>query len=221
MTLDKTHCGRLRRLGRDGGMTLVEAVVSMLIVSTMLVAALTTVGSAARSKVAQASLRRGSALARELLSEILPTNYVELYTTARFGPEPGETDGPTRAAFDDVDDYDGWSETTIQTKNGTPVADLGGWSRSVAVRYVTLTDLDTAVSADTGLKRVTVTVTDPTGRRMSLTALRSSTGVYDQSITEDGTYLDSVGVELQIGPDANVGVVSAAHPLNRVAVVEE
>jgi len=222
MTLDRTSCGRPRRPGRNRGMTLVEAVVSMLIVSTMLVAALTTVGSMARSKMAQAALRKGPALARELLSEILPANYADLYTaTPRFGPEPGETRGGTRAAFDDVDDYDGWSETTVQAKDGTPVADLAGWSRRVDVRYVSLTNLDAPVSTDTGLKRITVTVTDPTGRRRSLTALRSSTGVYDHSITRDGTYLNSVGVEIQIGPDSDAGVVSAAHPLNRVVVVEE
>jgi len=220
MTLDNTQWRRRRRPGSDRGMTLVEAVVSMLIVSIMLVAALTAVGSAARNKLAQASLRRGPALARDLMSEILPTHYVEPSAPPQFGPESGETGGGTREAFDDVDDYNGWSETTIQTKDGSALADLAGWSRSVAVTYVTPADLDTAVPTDAGLKRITVTVIDPTGRRTSLSALRSSTGVYDHSVAQDGTYLNTVGVELQIGPDANVRMVSAAHPLNRVMVEE-
>lgn len=202
-------------------MTLIEAVISMVIVSVMLVAALRTVGSTARGRLAQSSLRRGPALARELLSEIVPTSYAEPDDTPVFGPESGETTGGTRTAFDDVDDYNGWSETTIQTKDGTALADLTGWSRSVVVQYVSLTDLDTAAGEDTGLKRIIVTVADPTGREASMSALRSSSGVYEHEPSADGTYLDSVGVELQVSSDSNVRVVSAGHPLNRIAVSEE
>ena len=202
-------------------MTLVESVVSMLVVSTMLVAAVSTIGQTARARVAQASLRRGPALARELLAEILPAHYMEVDDSPVFGPETGEAVGGTRAAFDDVDDYDGWVETTVQAKDGEALADFSGWSRRVEVRYVSLTNLDNVVSQDTGIKRITVTVTDPLGKATSLSALRSSSGVYDQTITQAGTYIDSIGLDIQIGPDTDARVVSATHPLNRVTLVED
>ena len=202
---------------RRGGMTLIEATISLAIVGVMMVAALQTVGNTARSRQAQISQRRGPALARELLSEILPAHYAEVTDTAVFGPESGENSG-TRANFDDVDDYHNWSSTQVQSKTGTAYPDLTGWSRSVTVQWVTPDNLDTVASSDTGLKCVTVTVTDPFGRTASLSALRSSTGVYAYAPTVDTTYLSSIGVELQIGPNADVRVVSAANPLNRVPI---
>jgi len=200
------------------GMTLIEAVISLLIVAIMMVAALQTVGNTARSRQAQASLRRGPALARDLMAEILPNLYVDGSDSPTFGPESGETSGGTRTAFDDVDDYHGWSESTIQMKDGTALSDLAGWSRSVAVVYVHPDDLDTPVGTDTGLKRITVTVTDPIGRKSTASALRSRAGLYDHPPAVETTYLSSVGIEIQVGKDANVRVVSAANPLNRVPV---
>ena len=210
----------VRRPGcrRRRGMTLIEAVISLAIVAVMMVAALQTVGNTARSRQAQASLRRGPSLARDLMAEILPNRYVDTGASPVFGPETGEGAGGTRANFDDIDDYHGWSETTIQVKDGTALTDLTGWSRSVDVVYVTATDLDTPVGTDTGLKRITVTVTDPQGRKASVSALRSRAGLYDHPPAVETTYLSSVGVEIQIGQDANVRVVSAANPLNRVPV---
>ena len=203
---------------RRRGMTLIEAVISMLIVAVMMVAALQTVGNTARSRQAQASLRRGPALARDLISEILPNLYVDGGGSPVFGPESGEASGGTRANFDDVDDYHGWSESTVQAKDGTALSALAGWSRSVAVVYVSPDDLDTPVGTDTGLKRITVTVTDPQGRKTAVSALRSRAGVYDHPPAVETTYLSSVGVEIQIGQDADVRVVSAANLLNRVPV---
>lgn len=212
---DRSHRtgGRAR-----GGMTLVEAVISLLIVAVMMVAALQTIGTTARHRQAQASMRRGPALARNLISEILPNRYVDTDASPLFGPESGETVGGTRAAFNDVDDYHGWSESTIQAKDGMALSDLAGWSRSVVVQYVSGDNLDTPVGSDTGLKRITVTVTDPQGRKTTVSALRSRAGVYDHPPSVETTYLSSVSVEVQLGQDVNVRVVSAANPLNRIPV---
>ena len=54
------------------GATIVEAVISMIIVGVMLVAALSVLGAAARTREARTHLRQASALARHLMSEILP-----------------------------------------------------------------------------------------------------------------------------------------------------
>ena len=135
MNAERSTAGRppARRRTRRG-MTLIEAVISMMIVAVMMVAALQTVGTTARHRQAQASLRRGPALARDLISEILPNRYVDADAGAVFGPETGEAVSGNRAGFDDVDDYHGWAESTIQAKDGTALSDLAGWSRSVVSR---------------------------------------------------------------------------------------
>ena len=198
-------------------MSLIEAVISMSIVSVMMVSALQMVGAAARTKQIQSSQRKGPALARDLMSEILPNAYVEPDDTPVFGPESGETDD-TRLAFDDVDDYHGWSSTSLQSKDGTALVNVTGWKREVEVVYVDPGNISNVSGTDTGLKRITVTVTDPIGRETVRTALRSSLGVYDNAPSADATYVTWVGVQFQAGANPNTKIISAANPLNRVPI---
>ena len=88
------------------GLTLVEVMFSIVVMSTMLLAALGSVGAVAKSRVSQKESVQGLALARQLLSEIVQTRYKDLVDPA-FGIEAGEL----RATYDDVDDYNGLSET--------------------------------------------------------------------------------------------------------------
>ncbi|OYW18935.1 MAG: hypothetical protein B7Z55_09750 [Planctomycetales bacterium 12-60-4] len=77
-----------------------------------------------------------------------------------FGPELGEpavATGP-RTLYDDVDDYHGWSRSPPQSRNGTPMSDLTGWQRSVAVEFVNPSNPGSVALLDQGIKRVTVTV---------------------------------------------------------------
>ncbi|MCD6364999.1 MAG: type II secretion system protein [Planctomycetes bacterium] len=204
---------------RGRAMTLIEATISLVIVSVMLVAALKTVGASARARRIQTFQRRAPALSRQLMSEILPCRYQEPDDTPVFGPENTENTA-TRAAFDDVDDFHGWSACPPQMPDGAALPDLAGWRRSVVVEYVDADDLSTVSSADTGMKRITVTTTDPQGKRTTLVALRSSYGAYDHAPTQETTYVAWIGVDLQIGDNSNLRVVCGANPSNRVPVQE-
>ena len=200
---------------RRRGISLVEAVISMLIVAIMAVAALQTVGSSAVARQTQASQRRGPALASQLMAEILPNHYSEPDETPQFGRETGES-SLSRSSYDDVDDYNGWSSSPPAANDATAMSDLSGWARSVTVQYVAPDNLTTVVGSDQGVKRITVTVTDPRGRESVLTALRSSYGVYDHPPAADTTYVSWVGLELQIGDDKETRVIAGANPVNRV-----
>ena len=198
------------------GFTLIEATISILIVGTMVVMALNTFGSAVRGRKVRATLSQGPVLAAQLMAEILQSFYREPDETAEFGPEPTEGTA-TRANFDDVDDYHLWSPSSSpQMKDGAVIADLTGWRRSVTVEYVDPADVTDTVSEDMHLKRITVTVTSPAGKEMTLVALRGAASVYDQRPTESTTYVTWVGVDLQIGGDAGGRVLSGASILNQV-----
>jgi len=200
---------------RRAALTLIEAVIALAITGGMLVAAKGMIGSAARGRQIQNARRCGPALARQLLVEVLTAAYVDPNGAPVFGPETGET---TRADFDDVDDYNGWSECPPRRQDGTAMADLAGWRRSVSVQYVNVDNPDQVAGSDTGLKRVTVTVIDPAGRRTSAAGLRSSKGMYEARPAQQTTYLSAVNVEVQVGDDARARVVTGAHLLNRVPV---
>lgn len=209
------RASKSRHPSRPDGFTLVEAVISMVILAVMVVMALHTLGSSARSRQIQATLSKGPALAGQLMTEVLQSAYEEPNEAVTFGPEASET-GPDRAGYDDVDDYHGWSALPPQDKAGTAISNLTGWRRSVTVEYADPDNPTATVADDRGLKRITVTVTAPRGEQTTLTAMRSNVSGYDRQPAEQTTYVSWVGVELQIGSNAEARVHSGVNLLNQL-----
>ena len=154
------------------GFTLVEVVVSMLIVSVMLVAALNTVGGSRLSQFRTSRTSRGQALAESLMAEILRQDYLDSNGTPVFGLETGEASA-TRADFDDVDDYHGWSSEPPSSKDGTSIPSMEGWQRSAAVEWVDPMNPSQTQGSESNAKRVTVTVTCGDMPLASLVAIRT------------------------------------------------
>jgi hypothetical protein len=126
------------------------------------------------------------------------------------GPDAGEM----RGTYDDVDDYDGLSQTPPQLRDGTALTEFTGWTRSVSVTFVNPDAPDVAASpADSQLKRIIVTVKSPRGVSVTLRGLRSSDGPYEQAPTATTNYLTGVGVSARVGTFGK-SAYGAARPLN-------
>lgn len=137
------------------------------------------------------------------------TNYI--------GTETGEGTS-TRADFDDVDDYDGWTASPPVERDGTAVAGYDGWTRNVTVEYINpLAPGGAAVNSDAGAKRITVTVTDPRGATSSITSVRTNAGTYEQEVMSTRTYCSWVGLDLQIG-EANAALSLGASLANEPVI---
>lgn len=162
-----------RRLTRAHGFTLVEAVISIIIVAGMFIAALNTVGAARTTQYKINEQRRGNMWAQALMSEILAQSYQEPVEASSFGVESPETK-TSRIHWDDVDDYDDWSSSPPQDKDGNPIANADGWTRSVVIEQVHPSNLSAAMATDSGVRRITVTVHHGVRVICSLVALRSS-----------------------------------------------
>jgi len=198
------------------GFTLIESIIASLIVGALIVSALHMFGSLARGRQVVVAGYTSDGVAGQLLSEIMQNRFEDPDETIVFGPEASEGSFP-RANWDDVDDYHNWSATPPETKDGTAISPLAGWERTVTVENVNLGTLTSAGSTRTGLKKITVTVTDPIGRQSSLAALRSDSSGYDQDDPrEQTTYVAWMGVALQVGSDTRTRVYSGAHTLNLV-----
>ena len=147
----KIRSGSLR-----GGLTLIEMIISIPLVGIALAAALNTVGA---SRIAQFKVsigREAHLLAQDLMTEILLQDYEEPVDTPEFGQEAMEEDGD-RAEYDDVDDYDDWSSSPPEYKDGMEISNLDDWERSVAVVWADPSDISQVVGSDQGVKRITVT----------------------------------------------------------------
>ncbi len=141
------HCPEKRIYDSPGratperkALTLVEVVVSTLIVGVMTVAALNTLGAATRSGMSAGNRAIAMGLADELMAEILATRYGDLDGSTQLGPEAGENDP---LDFDDVDDYADWSELPPLYREDIdedgdldPMQNRDDWRRHVIVQFV-------------------------------------------------------------------------------------
>lgn len=160
------------RISARAGLTLVEVVISIVLVGIMLVAAINTLGVAKGGQRLIYDERRANQLAEDLMAEILAQPYADETVLASIqqavlvngsaydvvlGPESGEAKG-SRALFDDVDDYNGWSASPPQARDGTKLAEFAAYTRSVKIELTKASDVTATTSREEGARRVTVTV---------------------------------------------------------------
>ena len=138
------------------GISMAETIVSTLLVGFVLVSTLQIVGPMVQSGAVHADRLVAANLANELAEEIATKVWTSpiLIDPNSMGPGAGES----RATFDDVDDYDGWSSSPPKLSSAQSNIFLSGWTRSVSVVHVQMNDAQTKSATYTGLKRVTVTV---------------------------------------------------------------
>jgi hypothetical protein len=135
------------------------------------------------------------------------------------GPEIDEGTS-TRLDFDDVDDYDGWTASPPQEKDGTELTEYAGWTRNVTVEFVdAFAPGGSATVSDTGAKRITVTVTDPRGAETTVVSVRTKSGTYEHEVTATRTYCSWIGLDLQIG-EANAALSLGASLANEPVVTK-
>ena len=132
------------------GVSLIELVAVIVVVGIAVPALLTVWADISWRSVRSEALSDSALYAHDLMEEIRSKRFDEADETpwtasAQFGPDPGET---TRNLYDDVDDFNGFSETVA-----------AGYVCSAAVGYMQLNGaVWQAASGVTDFKRITVTV---------------------------------------------------------------
>jgi MSHA pilin protein MshD len=129
------------------GLTLIETVVSVVVVSLLFAAALNASGVAAATRAVTDGRRQGEELCQALMAEVLSKPYYDPQTGANgLGPGFGEANGTDRTGFDDVDDFNGWTASPPVDRSGITIPNTTGLTRSVIVEKLsrsTGTDLFT------------------------------------------------------------------------------
>lgn len=160
------------RGGARPAFTIVEAVMSMLIVCVMLTAALRVAAYTVTSQARAADRQTGRLLAQALIDEITTKPYEDPDGTSVLGIEPGEAKA-SRSDFDDVDDYDGLAENPPKEYDGRAIPGLTGWKRTVSVQLVDPADLTKGSAIDKGVKLITVTVSHNAAKAAQRVAVRA------------------------------------------------
>ena len=175
------------------GVTLVEMIVVLVILSIALVAITQLSGRLVVDGASTYDETKAVELAESIIGEIRSKRFDEsspvggvppcdgvsgasaCTTSANLGPEAGETSSPyTRVNFDDVDDYDGVDEGS-GSATGHDLLDVAGNQRSgyqnfrvqIAVSYSG--NVAPRLGALTDSKKVELTVTQPNGEALDFT----------------------------------------------------
>ena len=150
------------------GSTLIEAVTTILVLGIALPPLISLFTEVSQHSVdqnlQQAALRYADALMEEIVSKAFedPDGSAGSFGTEESG----------RHEYDDVDDFDGWSQSPPTRIDGTALDQYSGFTRSVEVHNVTDTDPDPSSPESDGsteLKRIRVQVDWTVGRGGSLT----------------------------------------------------
>ncbi|MDK2847483.1 MAG: pilin protein MshD [Desulfuromonadales bacterium] len=143
--------------GHNRGFTLIELVISMVVVSIALVGVLMVMNYTVRHSADPMLQHQAVAIAESYLEEILLRSYAD----------PDGTDGEAdRNLLDDVDDYDGWTDVGARDQEGTAISGLESYTVSVSVSDTVLNTV--------ACKKVTVTVGHPTGINLTLSGYRTN-----------------------------------------------
>jgi hypothetical protein len=172
-----------------------------MIVGVLLVPALDLAGSVARSSLGDEGDEQATALAFDLAAEVCQARFEDPEEPSTvLGRESGES-ASDRRTFDDVDDYNGWTEEPAQARDGSELADASSYRRSVTVEYVDPNQPDVVSGAATDLKRVTVRVTDAQQTECIAQGLRYRYGPSDAQPRLEAPFVRSTAVELRMGTE--------------------
>lgn len=175
----------LRGVHRASGFTLIELVVTMLIISIAALGVMYTLGLGLRHQSDALWQPKAVALAESYMEEILARRYDEqsplggvppCSTTSTSCSASGAfNDGEIRSEFDDVDDYDGLTEQPPRDVYGNPRPDYDSYRVVVSVEYANGVQVAAlGMDAVTDAKLVTVSVSTPEGGSMTFGAFRGN-----------------------------------------------
>ena len=148
------------RVRKQNGVNLLEVVVSTFLVTVLLTGALASMAASTRFRMTTSHRAQANLLASELMDEILQHAYVDPEDDSKYGLEESTERNVTRMAFDDVDDYDGWTATPPRRIDGTTLPNMTTWTRTAVIDHVDPDDLTEVLADDDdrGVKRIRVSV---------------------------------------------------------------
>jgi len=142
------------RRNRQGGVTLVELILSMVIISIALVGIFSVINLTVSHSADPLVQHQAVAIAESYLEEILLQNYA------------GGASG-SRADFDDVDDYNNLTDNGARDQTGTAVAELSHYTITVSVAA------PASLAGGVNAKQITVNVSGPGVASLSLVGYRA------------------------------------------------
>lgn len=144
-------------LSKQVGASLVELILTIVIISVALTGILSVVNQAVSHSADPMLQRQAIAIAESYLEEIML-----LPVTAT----PDTSVAGNRSSYDNIDDYNGLNNTGAIDQNGNAIVGLGSYSIAVVTSNITLSSV--------AMKKITVTVSRPSTDTITLSGYRAN-----------------------------------------------
>ena len=202
--MNSTFAKRYRSNQSRHGLTLIEVLVSLILVSTVLLVSLSASANLFRDQSSERTSVRAHELAGIILDEISVRNFRDPDDDQVFGIEPSESVSD-RTTFDDVDDYHGYVSTPPTYRDGPSIGNYSGWSFAVVVERAEPTNSGIALVTidDAPLRVVTVTCTSPSGATTAESIIVSNT---TNSLDQDTSFNRMLRVNLNFSTERQIEV---------------
>ena len=154
--------------GRQRGFTLIEVVVTIIVVSIAAAALLGIFGNLIRTSADPVIQQQAVTISEAYMEEIRIKAFADPDNPA--AETGGAEGGESRASFDDVQDYNSLPDNQVRNQDNIAIAELSAYSVSVVVAAAALNTIS-AASGDA--LRITVTVDHPAIDPVSLVGYRA------------------------------------------------
>ncbi len=164
----------MTRLGSTrSGLTLLEIMISLILVSTVLLVSLTASANLLRNNAQRRAAVDAEQFAGQILDEISALDFRDRVTPI-FGLETDET-ASDRTTYDDVDDYHGYTAKPPTHRDGTVIEGFEDWSFSVVITPAQpdTTGIVTSKDDQQPLRFIHVICTAPDGTQTEVSTLVS------------------------------------------------
>ncbi len=154
----------------QSGVSLVETVLFIVVVSIALVVVLKAFDIANQGSADPVLRRQSLAIAQSLLDEISLKPFGDAASDdVTQGGFAGPYTSANRQWFDDIDDYNGFSMSGIRGLDNASVTGLANYQAAVAVAATAFGTVPVGAGY-----RITVTITDPSGAQLALEGYRAN-----------------------------------------------
>jgi Tfp pilus assembly protein PilV len=151
-------------LQRRGGVTLIEVMISILLISTILLISVNASATLLSNSTQQRTSNHSALLTAQILDEISAMDFRDRVNPV-FGIEADEI-ANDRTTFDDVDDYNGYTSAPPTHRDGSAISGYDDWSISVTVVPADPVEsglTTTSADANSSLRVIGVICTAPEG----------------------------------------------------------
>ncbi len=160
-----------------------ETIISIIIIAIAIVGILSVIYNVTQKGINPVIEMKATELGQAMLDEIILKRWDEDtplggghidVSLANIGTETGEN---SREDFDDVDDYNGYSDGTnsepLKDEAGNVLTGFNGYSRSVTVEFSKPNGAPSGIDVK-NYKKITVKVTTPTGEEIDFVAYKTN-----------------------------------------------